>query len=477
MENLAWKNDVAKADAKAGEVQNSRSIQKERLAQKARVYDIINAGPRYRFMVEGVIVSNCRLLNEVAGQHDVVDKFRNGDDVYSTVASAFYGYPVNKKDHPNERQLGKVVELQAGYQSGGEKIRATLRNKAKILISEADGIKARDAYRNTHPAVVDLWKQGGRMLSRLAGGPPCQWGPVEVRDGRMWLPNGCPLIYDTLEYHREPEGGDEYWRVRTRRGWEKIYGGKLVENCLSADTKVLTDSGWKPIVNVTATDHVHDGIRFVSHSGLRRTGFRRTIKVDGVWMTEDHKVLCDNGWVRASQAQRLHRPEIRVSDCNSRRRNRWAKTFLAAALRSVWQRIQRSFQQLYTQSVDAPLSDRGGMAGGTMVHRAEFYEPTYDLLNCGPLERFVVLGDGGPFIVHNCIQALAWNLVSDAMVRINRLGYRTLNCPYDELLILIPRDGQEHQHLQKCKDEMVRPVPWLPNLPLGVEGELKERYG
>ena len=271
----------------------------------------IRAPPGYLLAAIDSTQIECRLLNGVAGQHDVVEKFRNGDDVYSTVASAFYGRPINKKDHPNERQLGKVVELQAGYQSGGEKIRATLRNKARILISPEEGVKARDAYRSTHPAVVDLWKQGGRMLSRLAGGPPCQWGPVEVRDGRMWLPNGCPLIYDTLEYHRERDfdgkgGTDEYWRVKTRRGWEKIYGGKLVENL---------------------------------------------------------------------------------------------------------------------------------------------------------------------------IQALAWNLISDAMVRINRLGYRTLNCPYDELLILIPRDGQEHQHLQKCKDEMVRPVPWLPNLPLGVEGELKERYG
>jgi DNA polymerase len=259
------------------------------------------------YLLAAIDASNieCRLLNEVAGQYDVVDKFRNGEDVYCTVASAFYGYPVNKKEHPNQRQLGKIIELQAGYGSGGEKIRATLRNKAKIFITEEEGVKARDAYRSTHPAVVALWKQGGRMLSRLAGGPPLQWGPVEIRDHRMWLPNGCPLIYDTIEYHRDADSGGEYWRIKTRRGWEKTYGAKLVENL---------------------------------------------------------------------------------------------------------------------------------------------------------------------------IQALAWNLVSDAMVRINRLGFRTLNCPYDELLILIPKDGHEKQHLQQCKDEMCRVPPWLPNLPLACDGELSERY-
>ncbi len=247
----------------------------------------------------------CRILNEVAGQYDVVEKFRNNEDVYSTVATAFYGYPVNKTDHPVERAAGKIIELQSGYMSGGEKIRATLRNKAKIFITEEEGIKARDAYRSTHPAVVNLWKQGGRMLSRLAGGPPCQWGPVEIRDHRMWLPNGCMLHYDTLEYHHDEDTGEAYWRTKSRRGWEKMYSGKLVENL---------------------------------------------------------------------------------------------------------------------------------------------------------------------------IQALAWNLVSDAMVRINRLGFRTLNCPYDELLILIPKDGHEKQYLQQCKDEMCRVPPWLPNLPLACEGELSERY-
>lgn len=278
----------------------------------------ICAPPGYLLAALDFSQIECKCLNEVAGQHDVIEKFRNGEDVYSTVASAFYGYPVNKKDHPTERQAGKVIELQAGYGSGGEEIRRTLRNKAKILISVEDGIKARDAYRNTHPAVINLWKQGGRMISRLAGGFPCQWGPVEIRDGRMWLPNGCPLIYDTLEYHREYEyyddekgtsGGaviNEYWRVKTRKGWEKLYGARLVGHL---------------------------------------------------------------------------------------------------------------------------------------------------------------------------IQALAWNIASDAMVRINRLGFKTLNCPYDELLILIPKDGHERQYLQQCKDEMIRPVPWLPNLPLSCEGDLEERYG
>lgn len=191
----------------------------------------------------------CRLLNFIAGQWDVIERFRNHEDPYVNVASRFYGYPVNRKDHPTERQVGKVLELQAGYGSGGPKIAATLRTRAGIILEPHKALEARDAYRDTHPAVVDLWKAGGRMLSRLAGGPPTAWGPTEVRDGRIYLPNGCPLDYRTLEYFRDPEG-DQYWRLKTRHGWTKMYGAKLVENLIQALARVIISQAFIRIVRM-----------------------------------------------------------------------------------------------------------------------------------------------------------------------------------------------------------------------------------
>jgi len=181
----------------------------------------------------------CRLLNFIADQHDVIENFRNGRDPYVNVASEFYGFPVTKEKHPTERNVGKVLELQAGYGSGGDKIRATLRTKAGIILSPAEGLKARDAYRDTHPQVVDFWGQGGRMLARLAGGPELQWGPTTIADGKIWLPNGCPLQFGTIEYYRDNEADDSYWRVKTRRGWSKLYGAKLVENLIQALARVV----------------------------------------------------------------------------------------------------------------------------------------------------------------------------------------------------------------------------------------------
>jgi hypothetical protein len=68
-------------------------------------------------------------------------------------------------------------------------------------------------------------------------------------------------------------------------------------------------------------------------------------------------------------------------------------------------------------------------------------------------------------------------IVSQAMIRIKKkYGIRTLNWPYDELLLLIPRDGREEEMLALCLAEMRQEPTWLPGLPLDAEGALGERY-
>jgi DNA polymerase-1 len=56
----------------------------------------------------------CRILNYLAGQEDVIEAFAEGRDLYSEGASRFYGRKITKQDK-NERHLGKVLELGCGY--------------------------------------------------------------------------------------------------------------------------------------------------------------------------------------------------------------------------------------------------------------------------------------------------------------------------------------------------------------------------
>lgn len=78
---------------------------------------------------------------------------------------------------------------------------------------------------------------------------------MEVRDHRIWLPNGLPLIYDTLEW--DVETGE--WWMKTRRGLTKMYGAKLVENVVQALARVKIGEDMLRIYRET-------GLRIVSMS-------------------------------------------------------------------------------------------------------------------------------------------------------------------------------------------------------------------
>jgi DNA polymerase len=258
----------------------------------------------------------CRILNYLAGQEDVIDKFRNGEDPYVGIASQAYGFPVTKA-HVKERGTGKQLELSCGYQAGAKTIQNTARlgiYGPPVVIDLDTATRWRDLYRSTHEAVVEYWKTAGRLIARLAGGPEYQWGPMLIRDRRIYGPGSTFLIYDTLEYHKPDEAEretlpafkwDGFWRYRTRNGWTDLYSGKLVENV---------------------------------------------------------------------------------------------------------------------------------------------------------------------------VQWLARIVMSQAMIRLTRRGYRVVNTTHDELLILLLQDGQEARHVQECEAEMTREVPWLPGLPLACESSLSERY-
>lgn len=172
-------------------------------------------------------------------------------------------------------------------------------------------------YRDMSPAMcaknTGYWAQGERMLARLAGGPPIEWGPLTIKDHKIYLPSGQYMVYDSLEYHR-PDDAEEtrdferdgYWRVKVKNGWKKMWGAKLTQNICEAVSRVI---------------------------------------------------------------------------------------------------------------------------------------------------------------------------VTQAMIRIKRqYGFRTLNHPYDELLLLIPDDSKAEENLQLCMAEMRREPTWLPGIPLDCEGSLGKRY-
>lgn len=216
----------------------------------------------------------CRVLHYLAGGPDepVIVKFRNKEDPYVDLASRFYKERIYKpkQDDPRraemeaKRGMGKQGRLMCGYGAAGPKFKVTAHNglygpPVEISLEEANEFVK--LYREDNPSIcaknTGYWAEAGRVLARLAGGPPMQWGPLEVRDHRIYLPNGCPMIYDTLEYHkwdgvepcREFET-DGWWRVKTKRGWKKMWGSKLVQNCCESVSRVIVTQAMNRITRM-----------------------------------------------------------------------------------------------------------------------------------------------------------------------------------------------------------------------------------
>lgn len=180
----------------------------------------------------------CRILEYVAGEWQGIQEFREGKDPYTGLASKFYHREIIKEDK-EERQFGKVMRLQCGFGAGGDSIvRAAKRATIPVIITPAQGLEARDLYRSEKPGVVAYWKQAGRLISAIGGTTqPVQWGPLVVDTGVIRC-EGIPIWYPELHFHRDEESGEEYWRYKSRRGWVKLYGGKLVENVVQFMSRV-----------------------------------------------------------------------------------------------------------------------------------------------------------------------------------------------------------------------------------------------
>lgn len=77
---------------------------------------------------------------------------------------------------------------------------------------------------------------------------------------------------------------------------ERFIGKTVILGCFGPDTRVLTNNGWKRIVDVQSTDMVWDGEEWVIHKGVIPQGEKEVITAQGVSATSDHEILTEHGW-------------------------------------------------------------------------------------------------------------------------------------------------------------------------------------
>lgn len=127
------------------------------------------------------------------------------------------------------------------------------------------------------------------------------------------------------------------------------------------------------------------------------------------------------------------------------------------------------------------------LANGQAIHTPGCNKSAvYDIINCGPRQRFVVIGNGGFFIVHNCCQALSRLVLSDQLLRLTpklrdlvlRRGEvaEIVSSTHDELISIVP-ERYASEWLHTMKQEMATPPAWCSDLPLSSSGGYAVSYG
>lgn len=199
------------------------------------------ADPDKYFVAGDYAGIEARMVLALAGQHDKTELMASGADVYCDMASQIYGHEVNKKDHPEKRQIGKNSVLGLGFQMGAPKFQARYGEGQPLEFFKT----VVETYRKSWaPMVPKLWEaqenaareavwtgrphEGGHVLYQMVD----RWLVAEYIDGsHMWYLDPRPV--------RRAMPWDE---TDVRRSWTykavkqgrlttiDAYGGLLSEN-------------------------------------------------------------------------------------------------------------------------------------------------------------------------------------------------------------------------------------------------------
>lgn len=188
----------------------------------------------------------CRVNACFSGQNDLVEDFRQGQDIYSNFATeVVFGYPVNK-ELKHERGVGKVCILGLGYGMGWRTFQRTLQSgpmgMKPMPCSDEFAQKCVYGYREKFPMIAQNWQIANAMLAQMLD-PTCdiQWGHLRVLHNCILMPNGLWLSYPGLRIQQteHANGVDTWYEYWNGKFWKKLYGSLIVENACQATAGLI----------------------------------------------------------------------------------------------------------------------------------------------------------------------------------------------------------------------------------------------
>jgi hypothetical protein len=158
---------------------NSSAVEPSVMQTKRHVWDILNAGPRNRFTVSGVLVHNC-------------------------------GFGLGSK----------------------KKYIAVAKQMAQIDVTEDEAGAHIAGYRTKHPEVVRGWRVCHQALSSIYAGSDDTvdpWHMISTTPEGFKTPRGF-ILYPELRQEVDEKSGKVEWKYGAGRHTARIYAGKVTEN-------------------------------------------------------------------------------------------------------------------------------------------------------------------------------------------------------------------------------------------------------
>ena len=238
-----------------------------------------------------------RVLVWLAGQHDVLQQFANGEDVYVNFARRVYNHNRITK---TERAVGKTCILGLGYGTGALKLQNVLKINAGQNLSDQECQRLVNLYRDVNHEVVKLWRECDKALSDIASWPADK--SAYYLDGRKAIlvtPEGLRLPNGLYIYYPELELKDGQYSYKSRRGRISIWGGAVTENVVQALARIVIgeqmlsiEKGYRPVLTV------HDAVVCVAPKDKSQEALdfiMDKMKIAPVW-AEGLPVTCEGGF-------------------------------------------------------------------------------------------------------------------------------------------------------------------------------------
>ena len=246
--------------AHTGRFGGSDKINLQNLPRGSTLRRAIMAPEGQRLYIADLSNIEARMLAWLAKEHELVQAFATGRDVYCEFASQIYGRTITKNDKL-ERYVGKTAILGLGYGMGADKFKLTLKTGSpSVEISDSVAQNIVMQYRGMYPNIPRLWSGMKDALFQMINprGVGLKYGPLIINRKALLLPNDMSLSYPDLRYQ-----GGEFVYDTSKGTYIRTHGPRVTENVVQALARIVITDQMLDIQSLPQVDivlQVHDEI-------------------------------------------------------------------------------------------------------------------------------------------------------------------------------------------------------------------------